>query len=201
MAEKAPKNPVKTLPQKPVKDAILDAALSLAAQQGWAYTLVSDIAAEAELSLAALYDEIAEKGDVLILLGRRIDKQTLEAVGAPDPSVSERDRLFDILMERYDVLNQNRAAIISILESFKSDPKELVISFPHLGRSMSWMLHAAGLETSGVRGALRVAGLTGLYLKTLRIWQEDDSADMAKVMAALDKDLGRIEGWAARFGF
>jgi hypothetical protein len=104
-------------------------------------------------------------------------------------------------MERFEVLNEYRAALVSILDSFKTDPKQLVISCPHLGRSMSWMLEAAGVETDGLRGALKVAGLTALYIKTLHVWQDDESADMAKVMASLDKDLGRAERFANTLGF
>jgi hypothetical protein len=36
--------------------------------------------------------------------------------------------------------------------------------------------------------------LTALYLYTVRTWIEDDSEDMAKTMAALDKNLERAEG-------
>ncbi|MEC7576790.1 MAG: TetR family transcriptional regulator, partial [Pseudomonadota bacterium] len=85
-------------------------------------------------------------------------------------------------------------------ESFHYDPKQAVISCPHLCRSMSWMLEAAGIEVGGIKGAMKVAGLTALYIKTLRVWRSDESVDMAKVMAALDKDLGRVEGLALRFG-
>ena len=65
---------------------------------------------------------------------------------------------------------------------------------------MCWMLESAGISTYGIKGACRVAGLTGLYVKTLRVWLADDSADLSRVMAALDKDLGRVESWAGSLG-
>lgn len=186
---------------KDPKAAILEAALGLAETQGWAYTLLPDIAREAGLSMAELYEYIEDKSDILVLFGRMIDKKMLASCSEPDPALSPRDRLFDILMERFDVLNDHRAALVSILDSFKCDPKQLVISCPHLGRSMSWTLEAAGIETQGVRGAIKVAGLTVVYLKTLRVWREDESVDLPKTMAALDKDLGRAERFANRLGF
>jgi AcrR family transcriptional regulator len=199
MAKKAAKKAPK--PVKDPKTALLEAALDLAARQGWAQTMLADIAREAGLSLAELYEQIEDKSDILVLFGRLIDKKTLEACAEPDPSVSARDQLFDVLMERFEVLNEYRDALVSILDSFKTDPKQLIISCPHLGRSMSWMLEAAGIETDGLRGALKVAGLTALYIKTLHVWQDDESADLAKVMAALDKDLGRAERFANTLGF
>ncbi len=63
------------------------------------------------------------------------------------------------------------------------------------------MLEAAGIDTGGYKGAIKIAGLTALYLKTLKTWREDDSEDMAKTMAELDKNLERSEQWAGSFGF
>jgi hypothetical protein len=102
-------------------------------------------------------------------------------------------------MERFDALNEQRAGIVAILDSFRHDPKQAVITLPHLGRSMSWMLDAAGIDTGGVKGLMKIAGLTAVYLDTLRAWKDDDSEDMAKTMAALDRNLARAETWATRF--
>jgi hypothetical protein len=44
-----------------------------------------------------------------------------------------------------------------------------------------------------VAGALRAKGLMAINLATLRVWLRDDSADMAKTMAALDGYLRRVE--------
>ncbi len=183
------------------KDKIIETALDLAKDMGWAQVSLSDIARECDISMAELFDFIDDKTDILVLLGRSIDRKVLHNIGEVDSALSERDRLFDLLMERFDVLNEYREGIVAVLESFRFDPKQAIISMPHLCRSMTWMLEAAGIETHGLRGAIKVAGLTGLYLKTLRIWRDDDSVDMGKVMAALDTDLERVEGLASRFGF
>jgi len=183
-----------------IQKKIVATALDLAVEQGWEYTTLRDIAERSELKPSDLYDVIDDKSDVLVLLGRLIDRQVLAELDVDETS-SPRERLFDIMMDRYEVLNDYREGLIAILESFKYDPKQLVISMPHLCRSMSWMLECAGVETSGVKGALKVAGLSGLYLKVLRTWIEDDSDDLAKVMAALDKALERAESAADTLGF
>lgn len=192
MAAKTTAKKPKT-PQKPTREAIVSSALSLAAKMDWALITMSDIAEEAGTNLAVLSEMFDDKTDILVAYGRALDKKVLEACGEGDPGASPRDRLFDILMERFDILSVDREAILSILKSFAPDPKQAVISLPHLGRSMAWMLEAAGVDTGGMRGAVRVAGLTVVYLNVVRHWMKDESEDLSRTMASLDKNLSRAE--------
>ena len=54
-----------------------------------------------------------------------------------------------------------------------------------------------GLIAHGLIGLLRIKGLSVAYLAGLRAWRGDDSPDKARTMAALDKALRRLDGWAA----
>ncbi len=185
-----------------IKQKILDSALHLAVEQGWEYTTLRDIAEHAGVSASDLYDAIDDKNDILVILGRKIDKEIMGNIDlSDDDATNSRDRLFDIMMDRYEVLNEYREGVVSILESFKHDPKQAVISMPHLCKSMGWMLEVSGIETAGIKGALKVVGLTGVYIKVLKVWAEDESADLSKTMSALDKALERAEKAANILGF
>ncbi len=186
--------------EKSIRDRIIDGALALAAVQGWESCSVRDIAGEAEVSLEEFYDHFDDRADVVSAYGRRLDRIVLSRFAELDYDTSPRDRLFDILMERFDVAGDHRDGVVSILHSCKVDPKQAVISLPHLGGSMVRMLEAAGLDTAGLRGAARVAGLTALYMWVVRVWLEDESEDLSKTMAALDKGLGRLESAANSLG-
>jgi hypothetical protein len=59
------------------------------------------------------------------------------------------------------------------------------------------MLEAADIPTGGVRGAIAVKLATAAYLSAMRVWQRDDSPDLARTMASLDARLRRIERWLA----
>lgn len=183
-----------------LKETIINSALELASTKGWANTSLYDIASHANISLTDLFDHFGCRSDILGGYGRMLDRIVLDRLSdETDPALSPRDRLFDILMERFDALNDQRDAVISILDSFKGDPKQALFSFPHLGQSMSWMLEAAAIQTNRIGGCIKVIGLCAIYLATLRVWANDDSTDMSKTMAALDKNLGRAEKWADRF--
>lgn len=183
------------------KEDLVKISLDQATQLGWANVTLHDIADAAGITLAQLHDHFDDKSDVLVVLGRMIDRRVLEAFNKQEPDTSPRDRLFDVMMERFDILNDYRDGILAILHSFRFDPKEAVISCPHLCRSMSWMLEVSGIDTNGFSGAAKVIGLTGVYLKTLKTWKDDDSPDLGKTMAVLDKHLEQAERLANTFGF
>ncbi len=175
-----------------LKDKVVTAMLTLAAQQPWNMISFEDITVEAGVDNREALEYFDDKNDVLAAYGRLVDRKVLENASAATDEPC-RDKLFDLLMERFDVLNEDRDAMLSILQGFRGDPKEAVLSFPHLGRSMSRTLEAAGIETNGISGCVKVTGLIGIYLYTVRVWKADDSADMAQTMAALDKALDRTE--------
>jgi ubiquinone biosynthesis protein COQ9 len=45
---------------------------------------------------------------------------------------------------------------------------------------------------------LRLKGLSAIYLSAIRVWLRDDSEDMAKTMAHLDKQLARVDNLVGR---
>jgi len=75
------------------------------------------------------------------------------------------------------------------------DPAAALCVAISLLRSMRWMLEAADIVTSGVRGALAVRLTGAAYVTATRVWQHDDAPDLGQTMAALDGRLRRIERW------
>ncbi len=175
------------------QDRMVDAALALAAERPWHEVSLREIAEASGLPLAEAYRCGASKQAILGAFLRRIDAAVL-AEGALDPDDgSARDRVFEVLMRRFDALQPHRKALASILMAQSRDPAGALANLAALQRSMTWMLEAAGLEAEGLRGMVRTRGLTLLYLATLRTWLRDDSLDLAKTMAALDGYLRRLE--------
>jgi AcrR family transcriptional regulator len=181
-------------------DPAIEAALTLAAEKGWRDLALADIAEAAGLTMAALYAQYPSKTAILAAYSRAIDAAVLAGLDGDQAGESAKDRLFDLLMRRFDMLEAHKAGLLRIAEDTGRDPLSLVCGLANLDRSMAAMLEAAGLSTSGLRGVLRIKGLSAVYLAALRAWFRDDSADKAKTMAALDKALGRAERMASGFG-
>ncbi len=172
---------------------IVATALDLAATQGWRDTTLADIAAAAKLSFAEVNAHYASKAAILAAFSKQIDAEVL---AGDDPELVDqppRDRLFEVIMRRFDVLAPNKAAVRMIVRDLLYDPVAVLCADLALRRSMTWMLEAAHIGTSGLGGLLRVEGLAALYLSVLRVWLADDSEDMAKTMAALDRRLRQAE--------
>jgi hypothetical protein len=107
-----------------------------------------------------------------------------------------RERLFDVLMRRLEILSPHREAVRSLLRSARRRPSLAVALGGIAVRSQQWMLTAAGLEAAGPRGMLRAQGLAILYARVMRVWVDDDDPGLARTMAALDRALARGQRWA-----
>lgn len=171
---------------------ILAAALRLAAEDGWGHVGMADITEAAGLDLDDVRAVFASKSAIVAAFFGDIDEAVL-ASGDPDAGESARDRLFDILMRRFDALEAHKKAVASILGDLASRPAAALGAAPRFMCSMARMVEAAGLSARGPCGIARTKGLALVYANAVRVWLGDDSADMAVTMAALDKGLRQAE--------
>ena len=144
-----------------------------------------------------MQSQFSSKSAILGGFTRRIDDSVL-ALGPADGS-SPRDRLFDVLMRRLDELQPHRDAVRVIVRDVACDPLAALCQGPRLLCSMASMLKAAGLDAGGIDGAIRTKGLTLIYMRTLSTWLGDDSPDLSRTMAVLDRGLARAERLAGMF--
>ena len=182
----------------PIDQRIVDSFFAVAAEKGWLKTSLKDIADHAGVSLAQLHDHYPSKPAILGAAMKRVDHTVLAGTGKASDSESVRDRLFDVMMRRFDALRPNKDAIAAILRDIPRDPPLGLFLACRGKRSMCWMLEAAGVSCGGILGELRVKGAMAIFAATLRVWLRDDSEDMGKTMAFLDKRLTRAETFMNR---
>src|SRR5438270_6886284 len=176
-------------------DRIIDATLALIATEGWRRLSLSAIAVAAELPILQVYRVFHSKRAILCGLHSRIDQIVLADPPTAEPDERARDRLFDLMMRRFDALQPHKPALDVLRRELPGDPVTVLCAGTSLLRSMRWMLEAAEIPTGGMRGAIAVKLAAAAYLSAMRVWQHEDSEDLARTMAALDARLRRIEGW------
>ncbi len=178
--------------------AMVAAAFAQAGISGWRTLSIVEAAQSAGLPLDRARARFPGPGAVLMRFGLMADQAALsEQIAAGS---LPRDRLFDLLMRRFDVLQAHRDGMTALLQALPTDPVLSLALGAATLRSMGWMLEAAGIPATGLTGRLRANGLVGVWLYTLRAWKDDSSADLSGTMAALDKALDQAERFSAMFG-
>ncbi len=174
------------------RDRIASAALRLAETRGWRELSLGEIAAEAQIPLVDMRREFQSKGQILAAFSRSVDEAVLQKFPAPGPD-APRDRLFDVLLTRFEIMQPYKAAIRRIRADLGASFGEAMAQLRPALKSQYWMLAAAGISGEGGRGFLRVQGILAIYARVFQVWLDDDDPGLARTMAALDRRLRRGE--------
>lgn len=175
----------------------LDAWMTVIGRDGWAEARIDAVATAAGTTTAMVAATLPDRWAALQAYGLSLDRAALAEAGA-DSGVSVRDRLFTLLMERFDAAQPHRAAAKALADAARRDPGLAAFMLMALPVSVARLADAAGVATAGLLGPLRVQALTAVYLMVARTWLGDASADLAATMKELDTRLAQAETWARR---
>ncbi len=175
----------------------LKAALELAATRAWSDIPLADIAAKAKLTLSDFHG-VASREDLVEALDAHFDK-AMSAEGVPDET-SARERLFDVIMLRFEAMEPYRAGLTEIMK-FRETSLTHVVRLPgHRHASAAWALASAGLDhDDGAPASLKRIAIAFVIAQAERAWRKETSGDFALTMAALDKGLRRAEDRLGQF--
>jgi len=178
------------------RDKIIAAFLALLAEKRIEQIGFAAIAAAAGVPLAQLRGEFGSTLAILAAHIKAVDRAVLAEQSGDMEEEPPRERLFDVLMRRLEVLSPHREAVRSLLRSATRNPPLAVALNGLAVRSQQWMLTAAGVNASGPRGMMRAQGLALLFASVLRTWIHDEDPGLAPTMAALDRALARGQRFA-----
>jgi len=173
------------------REKIVAALFALLADKSLESIGLAEVAGRAGVSLGQLRDEFPSTLAIIAAHVKATDRAVLAEDMSDMAEEPERERLFDVLMRRLEVLSPHRDAIRSLLRSARRNPPLAMALNGLATRSQQWMLTAAGIGASGPRGMIRAQGLAVLFASVLRTWVNDDDPGLARTMAALDRALGR----------
>jgi AcrR family transcriptional regulator len=176
---------------KPERERIIAAFMALLADKPIERIGFAEIARAAGVSLSELRGHFGSALAIVAAHVKEIDRAVL--AGTDDDMAEEppRERLFDVLMRRLEVLAPHKAAVRSLVRSATRNPG-LAFALNGLSvRSQQWMMTAADIDAAGPRGMVRAQGLAVLFASVLRTWANDDDPGLARTMATLDRALAR----------
>ncbi|HEX3440526.1 MAG TPA: TetR/AcrR family transcriptional regulator [Pseudolabrys sp.] len=177
------------------RDKAVDALMTLLAENSFEDIGLAEVARQAGLKLSDLR---AEFGSTLAIFAAHVKDIDRRVLAGGDEDMSDeppRERLFDVLMRRFEALAPYKEAIRSMMISARRHPSLALALNAMALRSQKWMLEAAGIRTSGPRGAMRAQGAALMYGRVLNVWIDDDEEGLDRTMAALDRGLASAERW------
>jgi AcrR family transcriptional regulator len=173
------------------REKIIGAFMALLAEKRFETIGFGDISARAGVSLPDCREEFGSTLAILAAHMKQLDRGVLGRADADMADEPPRERLFDVLMRRIELMTPHKEAVRSLVRSASCNPG---LGFALNGlavRSQAWMLTAANIDAAGTRGAIRAQGLAMLFASVLRTWLDDEDEGHAKTMAALDRALAR----------
>jgi len=178
------------------RDKAIDGLMALLAEHRFEQIGLAEVAGRAGIQLSQLRAEFGSTLAILAAHIKEIDRAVLAGDDADMAEESARERLFDVLMRRLEVLDPYKDAVRSIMSSARRNPGLAFALNAMTVRSQHWMLEAAGIGASGPRGALRAQGAALMFARVLSVWIDDDDEGLNRTMAALDRGLSSAERWA-----
>jgi AcrR family transcriptional regulator len=172
------------------RNRVIDATLRLAARRDFGDVSLTDIAHEADISLAEMRDLFPSKGAIVGGFNRKIDREVLEAIGGQDSHDPARDRLYEVLRKRLEALEPYRDALSSIARWAARDPLTGTALNRETVNSMRFMLEAADIDCDGPVGSLKLQGLALAWGRVLDAWFQDG---FSFALETLDREIARGE--------
>ena len=184
-----------------IRNRIIDTALQMIAEKGWAETTTEAVIEAAGVSEKDFYAEFDGLLSVVVAASRRVNAAMMDAKAEFDPDDSPRDKLFALIMARFDAAEPWRKAIGELNRAAPRDPVLAAAAGQMLTQTAALALEAAGIDTRGPLGFARAnAFMVGVLWPAARAWIRDDTPDRSKTMTELDRCLARAEKLANWFG-
>lgn len=173
------------------------AALSLAASGAWREVTLTKLADAANRPVSDYYG--ASVGEAVDCVEEAFDRAIGDNLDKLDPGQSVRDRLFELIMRRFEAMEPHRVAVAAMEQGQDRDPTLIAAAHQRHVRCARWVLAIAGLEADGMTGQARAQGLGVIIGQARAAWRGDGAGDFAKTMASLDRNLRRAEEMFGRW--
>ncbi len=171
-----------------VRERIANETLLFLKSNSWESITIDKILERSKLGRKKFQNYIKKKFDLLENINNFFDDKVIDDSNTIENS-SKKDMIFEVLMMRFDLLNQYRPQIIKIFNLLKKKPQYSIRVLPSFIDSMNKMLKKSKIETNGIKGNLKIKGLLVIYFSTFLTWINDESESLDKTMMKLDDNL------------
>ena len=171
---------------------IAENTLKLLERKTWSSLHLNDVLSKTKNLKKQTLKEIKNKNDLLNAINNYFDSQLKKYSKSIEQS-NKKDMFFEILMMRFDILEKYRKSILTIFDSFKKKPQELIFLLPSFIDSMIFMAKFSKISISGLKGNIKIKGLLIVYFSSFLVWKKENNKSLEKTMTSLDLYLNRAD--------
>ena len=136
------------------------------------------------------------KNSIVDKFSRMIDKNIESKLRIEDfKDSSKKDILFELIMMRFDEMEGFKGSLVKILDVSKNKPLLISIITKNVMNTMDFFLELSDSYNNYAFDFLKKNFLFFIYSITFKTWLSDDTEDLSKTMAELDKLLSTAENF------
>ena len=136
------------------------------------------------------------KNSIVDKFSRMIDKNIESKLRIDDfKDSSKKDILFELIMMRFDEMEGFKGSLVKILDVSKNKPLLISIITKNVMNTMDFFLELSDSYNNYAFDFLKKNFLFFIYSITFKTWLSDDTEDLSKTMAELDKLLSTAENF------
>ena len=179
------------------KISYIKLAFKLIEEKGWNDFSLEKLAKEESIKIEDLIFFFKDETKLIESFSEMIDEQVIKEVDLNEFNQnSVKDNIFELIMIRFEMLSPYKKSLDILLKQLKYEPKTLKKLTKKIFNSLDLFLEISNAKNNYVFDFLKLNIMFIIYGYTFKIWLEDDSKDMGKTMAEVDKWLSEAEGYA-----
>ena len=179
------------------KTSYIKLAFKLIEEKGWNDFSLEKLAKEKSIKMEDLNFFFKDETKLIESFSEMIDEQVIKEVDLNEFNEnSVKDNIFELIMIRFEKLSTYKKSLDILLKQLISKPKTLKKLAKKIFNSLDLFLEISNAKSNYVFDFLKLNIMFIIYGHTFKIWLEDDSEDMGKTMAEVDKWLSEAEGYA-----
>ncbi|WP_068086309.1 hypothetical protein [Polycladidibacter stylochi] len=186
------------MPTEKTKQKVLNHFINVMGEVNYTEIQFSDIAQRCEMSLAEVHTCYRSRDELLSAFLHKVDQEVLANIDSDMAEEPARERLFDVLMTRLDIMEKYRKAFANICREARCEPFLACRLMSLQSSSMFWMMAGAGIEVSGFRRQAMARALMVGFNRVVRQWLKEEDGNNAKSMAEMDRMLREGGVWLSR---
>ncbi len=173
---------------------IIKKSFKLIEKIGWERFSFQKLSEKEKIPLNFLKSNYKCKYTVIEKFSQMIDRQVESNISANDlEDSSVKDKLFELIMLRFDELESFKKALKNIFLSAKKNPLLISIISKNLLSSLDFYLEVSNSYQNSPTDIFKKNFLLLIYSLVFETWINDKTEDLSKTMSQLDKYLSVAE--------